>query len=285
VIFPEFDPVLLQIGPFALRWYALAYIAGIGLGWWWGRRLAEPRLWGGAEPPITKAQVDDFVLWIAVGIILGGRLGYVLFYQPTLFVSDPLQVLRVWEGGMSFHGGFLGVCIATAVFARVNKVDILRLGDMVAPCVPFGLFFGRLANFINGELWGRVTESPFGMVFCNGRLLEQYGGACPAGPLPRHPSQLYEAALEGVVLFLILFWATHLARLLPRKGAVTGLFLVFYGIFRVAVETVREPDKGLENPFGIGLTMGMALSIPMILVGLVLLLRARPAPSTPPQPA
>ena len=280
MIFPDFDPVLLQIGPFALRWYALAYIGGIGLGWWWGRRLAEPKFWGPAGPPINKTQVDDFVLWVALGIILGGRVGYMLFYQPSVLLREPLQVLQIWNGGMSFHGGFLGVVIATVIFSLRNKVDMLRLGDMVAPCVPFGLFFGRLANFVNAELWGRVTDAPWGMVFCNERLLQAYQGACPAGPLPRHPSQLYEAALEGVLLFLILLWATDRAKLLQRRGAVTGLFLIGYSVFRTIVETMREPDATVF--FGV-LTTGQALSLPMFLVGLWLLVRARPVPA--PQPA
>jgi phosphatidylglycerol:prolipoprotein diacylglycerol transferase len=273
VTFPDFDPVLLQIGPFALRWYALAYIAGIGLGWWWGRRLADRRFWGAAGPPITKEQVDDFVLWVALGIILGGRLGYVLFYSPGTIVREPLAVLQIWNGGMSFHGGFLGVVIATVIFSLRHKVDMLRLGDMVAPCVPFGLFFGRMANFVNAELWGRVTDAPWGVVFCNERLLQTYGGTCPAGPLPRHPSQLYEAALEGVALFLILYWATHIAKLLPRRGTTTGLFLVGYAVFRSLVELVREPDA----PVVLGLlTMGQTLSLPMLLVGLWLIARAKP---------
>jgi phosphatidylglycerol---prolipoprotein diacylglyceryl transferase len=261
VPFPDFDPVLLQIGPFALRWYALAYIAGIALGWWWGRRLSDERLWAG-PPPLSKAQVDDFVLWVAFGIILGGRLGYVLFYHPEWIISDPLAAVRIWDGGMSFHGGFLGVAVATAIFALRHGVDMLSLGDLVAPCVPFGLFFGRIANFINGELWGRPTDVPWGIVFPTG------------GPEPRHPSQLYEAALEGVVLFLILAWAVYGARWLPRRGAVTGLFLVFYGLFRILVEMVREPDAHLQDlPFD--LTMGMILSVPMVLVGAWLLARSR----------
>ena len=272
--FPDFDPVLLQLGPFALRWYALAYVAGIALGWWWGRVSADERLWAG-RPPIDKAQVDDFVLWVAFGIIVGGRLGYVLFYHPAWLWTQPLEALKIWDGGMSFHGGFIGVALATVIFARRNKVDILRLGDMVAPCVPFGLFFGRIANFINGELWGRTTDSSFGVIFCNERILAAYNGICPAGVVPRHPSQLYEAALEGVVLFLILNWAVFVARWLPRRGAVAGLFLTFYGLFRIAVETVREPDAHLRGLFPLDLTMGMLLSVPMVLAGLWLLSRAR----------
>ena len=261
--FPDFDPVLFQIGPFALRWYALAYIAGIALGWWWGRRLSEARFWPGTTPALTKGQVDDFVLWVAFGIILGGRIGYVLFYHPEWLVEEPLSALMIWEGGMSFHGGFLGVCAAVIGYALRNRIDLLKLADQTAPCVPFGLLFGRLANFINGELWGRPTDLPWGVVFPNG------------GPFARHPSQLYQAALEGLALLLILLWATHRAKLLPRRGAVTGLFLTFYAVFRIAAETVREPDLHLQGAFPFGLTMGMILSLPMLLAGLWLLARAR----------
>lgn len=281
--FPDFDPIIVQLGPFALRWYALAYVAGIALGWWWGRVLAaNPRIWSPEAPPLTKLQVDDYVLWVALGVIVGGRLGYVLFYHPGLFLSDPLAVLQIWEGGMSFHGGFIGVALAVTGFAWRNKVSLLRLADMTAPCVPFGLFFGRVANFVNAELWGRPTDGPWGVVFCNERL-SQIG--CPAGLIPRHPSQLYEAALEGVVLFLILLWATHIARRLPHHGFVAGLFLLFYGLFRIAVETVREPDEHLAGLFPFDLTMGMLLSVPMVLAGLWLLLRARRVSAPAPQPA
>ena len=262
--FPDFDPVLLQIGPFALRWYALAYVTGIVLAWLYAVRLIKaPAIWNG-QPPATQPQIDDLVLWATLGIILGGRFGYVLFYRPDLFWTDPLEVLQIWNGGMSFHGGALGVLIAIAAFARVNGIDMVRLGDLVCPCVPFGLFFGRVANFINGELWGRPTDLPWGVIF-------------PGAPdgLPRHPSQLYEAALEGVVLFLILRWATHGAKLLPRRGMVAGLFLLFYGLFRIAVEFLREPDQHLPNALRDYATLGMLLSVPMVLAGAWLIARAR----------
>lgn len=263
--FPEFDPVIFQIGPFALRWYALAYVVGIVLGWLYGVRLIKtPALWRGGQPPATQPQIDDLILWITLGVILGGRIGYVLFYRPDLFWTNPLEVLQIWNGGMSFHGGALGVIIAVAVFARLNKIDLLRLGDVVAPCVPFGLFFGRIANFINGELWGRPTDAPWGVIFPS----SQDG-------LPRHPSQLYEAALEGVVLFVILRWATHRAGHLARPGMVTGLFLLFYGVFRIAVEFLREPDSHLPDALRGYATLGMLLSIPMVLAGLWLIARAR----------
>ena len=276
--FPEFDPVLVQIGPFAVRWYALAYVAGIILGWRYGVGLTRNlKLWRGTRPTATPTQIDDFALWVTLGIILGGRLGYILFYMipqdPGVLARDPLALLRIWEGGMSFHGGFLGVCLAVVLYARRNAIDLVRLGDLTAPCVPFGLFFGRLANFVNGELWGRSTTVPWGIVFPRG------------GPSPRHPSQLYEAALEGVALFVILRLATHVSKLLPRKGTVSGLFLLFYGLFRVSLESVREPDVGMPA-FPFGLTMGTLLSLPMILAGAALILWSRrPEALAPPAPA
>jgi len=275
VPFPDFDPVIVQFGPFALRWYALAYVAGIVLGWLYAVRLLKtPAIWRGLTPPATQAQIDDLILWVTLGVIVGGRLGYVLFYRPDLFWTDPIQVLQVWNGGMSFHGGALGVILAAAGYARAQKIDPLRLGDLIAPCVPFGLFFGRVANFINGELWGRPTDAPWGVVF---------PGA--PGAEPRHPSQLYEAALEGVVLFLILRWATHGAKLLPRRGMTTGLFLLFYGLFRISVEFFREPDSHLPDVLRDYATPGMLLSIPMVLAGLWLIARARRAPAPEAAPA
>jgi phosphatidylglycerol:prolipoprotein diacylglycerol transferase len=273
VPFPKFDPVLVHIGPLAIRWYALAYIAGILLGWrYCARLIRDAKLWPPAAPPATALQIDDLVLWITLGVILGGRVGYILFYGRGQFENDPMEMLRLWHGGMSFHGGFLGVIAAIVIFALVNRIDMLRLGDLIAPCVPIGLFFGRLANFINGELWGRPTSLPWGIVF-------------PSAPdaLPRHPSQLYEAGLEGIVLFVILRWATHRARWLPRKGAMVGLFMLFYGVFRISLENVRNPDIGMPT-FPLGLTMGMILSIPMVLVGLTLVVLAVSKP-LPPAPA
>lgn len=272
--FPEFDPVLVQLGPFAIRWYALAYVAGILLGWRYALQLIRNDwVWGGGKPPVTAQQIDDLVLWLTLGIIGGGRLGYVLFYQPAMIWETPLEIFALWNGGMSFHGGFLGVVLAIVVYARRNAIDMLALGDLVAPAVPIGLFFGRIANFINGELWGRPTDAPWGVVFCNDRIAAAYGG-CPAGLEPRHPSQLYEAALEGIALFALLRWATHVERLFPRRGVVTGLFMLGYGISRALLETVREPDSFMPD-FPLGLTMGMVLSIPMILAGGWLLWRAR----------
>jgi phosphatidylglycerol:prolipoprotein diacylglycerol transferase len=276
VPFPDFDPILFQIGPFAIRWYALAYVAGILLGWRYATSLVRTgKLWGGRTPPVTIPQIDDLILWVTLGVILGGRLGYVLFYSPSLIWTDPLEVLKVWHGGMSFHGGLIGVTLALVGFARVNKVELLRLSDLVAPCVPIGLFFGRIANFINGELWGRPTDAPWAVVFPAG------------GPQARHPSQLYEAALEGLALFIILRIATHKALWLQRRGALTGLFLLGYAVFRMSLEAVREPDAFMPD-FPLGMTMGMLLSLPMALAGFYLIwrgLREDPAPVAADEPA
>ena len=260
--FPVVDPVLVQLGPFAVRWYALAYIAGLVLGWWAAARLvSRDALWPANRPPVTRAQLDDFLLWATLGIVLGGRLGYVLFYNLGYYIENPADALAVWHGGMSFHGGLLGMVAAIVLFARRNGVPILQLADAIAVVVPIGLFFGRIANFINAELWGRVTDVPWGVVFPNG------------GPEPRHPSQLYEAALEGVVLFLVL--QVLVARGgLKRPGLVTGAFLIGYGLARMLVETVRVPDEQVGYLFG-PLTMGMLLSLPMVLVGLVFVVLAR----------
>ena len=272
--FPNFDPAVFHIGAFALRWYALAYVAGILLGWRYAVLLVKnPKLWGGREPTLTPAQIDDLILWITLGIIVGGRLGSILFYSTSTIWKEPLEIFKIWHGGMSFHGGALGVLLALAVFAWRNRLDPLRLGDIAAAATPIGLFFGRIANFINGELWGRVTHVPWAIIFCNPRLAQENRGVCAAGTEPRHPSQLYEAALEGVILFLILRWATHNRHWLQRNGAVVGLFLASYGIFRISLENVRNPDIGMPD-FPLGLTMGMMLSIPMVLAGAFLVWRA-----------
>jgi phosphatidylglycerol:prolipoprotein diacylglycerol transferase len=299
VPFPNIDPIVhigpwalsfgpwhvgaLTLGPLAIRWYALAYVAGILLGWRYATGLLKnDRLWARRGAPFTPLQMDDLILWIALGVIVGGRLGHVIFYTPAMLTTDFLGIFRVWEGGMSFHGGVIGVSIAMILFSWRNKLDLLRVADVVAATYPIGHFLGRIANFINGELWGRVTNRPWGMVFCNEQIIKTYG-SCPAGSLPRHPSQLYEAAFEGLVLFLILRWATHGAKLGNRRGVITGIFVLFYGLFRIAIEKVREPDAGMPN-FPYGLTMGMILSIPMVLGGLYLIWRGmrEPAPDEPP---
>ncbi len=271
--FPNFDPVLIHIGPIAIRWYALAYIAGIVLAWRYGVALCRnPKLWRGTAPIATDREIDDLVLWITLAILIGGRLGSVLFYNTSLIWTDPLEIFKPWHGGMSFHGALIAVVIALLWFSKVHNVNVVRLGDLTAPCVPFGLFFGRLANFVNGELWGRPTTLPWGIIFPR------------AGPEPRHPSQLYEAGLEGIALFLILRYGTHVAKRLPRRGALTGLFLTFYGLFRISLENVREPDRGMPD-FPFGLTMGMILSIPMVLAGLTFLYYStRPGALAPPAP-
>ncbi|ABS63876.1 prolipoprotein diacylglyceryl transferase [Parvibaculum lavamentivorans DS-1] len=268
--FPDIDPVLIQIGPFAIRWYALAYIAGLILGWRYVVALTQtPRIWPGAAP-VTKLDVDDALLWAALGVIVGGRLGYVLVYNPAYFASHPLEIFYVWQGGMSFHGGAFGVLIAMIFFARSRGIAPLAMTDMVSAAAPIGLLFGRLANFINAELWGRVTDAPWGVIFPNG------------GPLPRHPSQLYEAALEGILLFFLLRLLTHRFDVLKKPGVVTGLFVAGYGAARTVVEFFREPDQQIGYLLGGWLTMGMVLSIPMVIVGVGLawhFSNAKPAPA------
>lgn len=249
--FPNIDPVALSIGPLDIRWYALAYLAGILGGWFYGLYLA--RRDPGLRP--TKLEIDDFIPWAVLGVIGGGRLGYVLFYQPGLYLSDPLAALRLWEGGMSFHGGALGVIIALIVYAKVKSIPLLRLTDIACASVPLGLMFGRLANFINGELFGRVTDAPVGMVFPHG------------GELPRHPSQLYEAFFEGLVLFLVLAALYHMPKVRHRPGIVTGVFLAGYGVARFVIEYYREPDYYLGLFWNV-LSMGQILCLPMITLGL-----------------
>ncbi len=258
--FPAFDPVIVSIGPFAIRWYALAYIGGILLGWLYARALIRTgQLWGG-KPPLTLLDLDDFVLWVTLGIILGGRLGYVLFYNPAHFAAHPLEIVQLWKGGMSFHGGFLGCVAAVALFGYKRKIPILSLGDLTCAAGPIGIFLGRLANFINGELWGRASDVPWAMVFPGG------------GPLPRHPSQLYEAALEGLLLFIILGLLVRRGGL-QRPGLVIGAFALCYGVARMISEFFREPDAQLGFLWG-GLTMGMLLSIPLMLFGIILIAMA-----------
>jgi phosphatidylglycerol:prolipoprotein diacylglycerol transferase len=256
LVHPDFDPVAFSLGPLQVRWYGLMYLLGFVAGWLLGRyRAARPASgW-------TREQVDDLVFFIALGVILGGRIGYVVFYNFAAFLDNPLMLFKVWEGGMSFHGGLLGVLLAMGVYARKVKKGYFEVTDFIAPLITPGLFFGRIGNFINGELWGRVSDVPWAMVF----------HTPGAGPLPRHPSQLYQAALEGVALFLILWFYSAKPR--PTM-AVSGLFLLCYGIFRFAVEFVREPDAHIGYlAFG-WLTMGQLLSLPMILFGVVFLVWA-----------
>ena len=255
--YPEINPVLVSIGPFSVRWYALAYIVGILAGWYYARIIiASKRLWGGPAP-LTVTDFDDFIIWITLGIILGGRIGYVLFYNLGYFAANPLEIFALWTGGMSFHGGIIGCIVVTVLFALRRGIPVLSLGDVTLAVAPIGLFLGRLANFINGELWGRPTDVPWAMVFPSG------------GPFPRHPSQLYEATLEGLFLLVVLGLMVRLGAL-KRPGLVTGTFAVAYGIVRIFCEFFREPDPQLGFLWG-GLTMGMLLSIPLILAGLVAL--------------
>ncbi len=253
--FPHIDPVLISIGPLAVRWYALAYIVGIIAGWIYARAIiASPKLWGG-RAPLTVEQYDDFIVWITLGIILGGRIGYVLFYNFPHFREHPVEILQLWNGGMSFHGGVLGSALAVVLFALRRGISILSLGDVTLAVAPIGLFLGRLANFINGELWGRPSDMPWAMIFPTG------------GPVPRHPSQLYEAALEGLLLLAVLGVLVRCGAL-KRPGLVSSSFAIGYGVLRIFCEFFREPDAQLGFLWG-GLTMGMLLSVPLIAAGVI----------------
>ena len=284
--FPEISPEIFSIevfgATFALRWYALAYIAGLLIGWRLVLRLIRtPRLWA-EGPPMNEDQLERLLTWVILGVILGGRLGFVLFYQPAYYLENPGQILRVWEGGMSFHGGFLGVMTAMIAFCLKERIRILPVADLLAVATPPGLFLGRIANFINAELWGRPTTLPWGVAFPG-----EAAQTCPGieGICARHPSQLYEAGMEGLLLFLLLTVLVWRRGWLRWPGAITGTFLSGYGIARFIVEFVRQPDAQFVtegNPLGLaweiggyGLTMGQMLSLPMILVGLALIRQAR----------
>ena len=259
------SPVALDLGFFELRWYSLAYLAGIFVGYWYLLKLIKQ-----PGAPMARRHADDMVFYAALGIILGGRLGYVLFYNPGYYLENPLDILKLWDGGMSFHGGVLGTTLGILYLARKEGLPWLRMHDYVACCVPFGLFFGRLANFVNHELWGAPTNVPWAV-----RFPEVVAGLTALGP-PRHPSQLYEAALEGIVLFLILAWMFWRTEARYQPGKLVGAFIFFYGIFRFAIEFVREPDTQLvEFAEATGLHMGQWLSLPMILGGLYLMLTAK----------
>jgi len=264
IAFPMIDPVLFEIGPVAIRWYSLAYIAGLVLGWRYMIWLARQK---GA---LVKPQdADDFLVWAVFGVILGGRLGYVLFYKPAYYFANPSEIIQTWEGGMSFHGGFLGVLVATLLFCRLRKIRFWAFVDLAAMVAPIGLFFGRLANFTNGELWGRTTDVAWGVIFPG------------AGPYPRHPSQIYESILEGLVLLVILHLVWRRKSLRSKPGILSGTFLIGYGVSRVIVEFFRQPDAYLGYLFA-GATMGQLLSIPMIIAGIWLISYAQKRPPARP---
>jgi phosphatidylglycerol---prolipoprotein diacylglyceryl transferase len=291
--YPVIDPDIFRfgpyaiggwsVGPFAVRWYALAYIAGLIIGWRYCMALAK------RPPQVARVQdIDDFLVWATLGVVLGGRTGYVLFYNLEHYLQHPIEIFFLWRGGMSFHGGALGVCIAIALFCRQRKINLLCFADIISCAVPIGLFFGRIANFINDELWGRVTDVPWAMIFPTGAVspaevpLSLLKFCQPATLFdgsaglncPRHPSQLYEAALEGLVLFSVLWLCQHRG-LRQRPGAVSGVFLIGYGLARITVEFFRQPDPQLGFLFG-GITMGQLLSVPLLFIGAWLVLRAKP---------
>jgi phosphatidylglycerol:prolipoprotein diacylglycerol transferase len=259
-VFPNFDPVAFSVGPLVIRWYALAYIAGIVLAW-------RYVLWLTAKPPrlLSRDNCDDLVTWCTVGIILGGRLGQVLLWEPGYYFSHPLEIVQIWKGGMAFHGGLIGVILAMFLYARAKKIRFFAVADPIAAATPIGLLLGRLANFINGELWGRVTDVPWGMIFPN------------AGPEPRHPSQLYEATLEGVLLFIALFLLARRESMRNKVGTLSGTFLIGYAIARVIGEQFREPEVVLST----SITWGQWLSLPMFLYGAYLVWSAKPVPPRP----
>ena len=272
--FPQIDPALFTIAlggfEFSLRWYALAYIAGLVLGWrLMVRLMRRPQLWPGDKAPMTPAQPEELLTWMILGVILGGRLGYVVFYNPGYFFDHPAEILQVWQGGMSFHGGFIGVIVSLILFARTRGMPLLQAGDAVALAAPVGLFFGRLANFINGELWGRVTDVPWAMVFP------------AAGPEARHPSQLYEAGLEGLLLGAVMWGLALKGGWLKRPGSVIGVFFIGYGLARSVVENFRQWDAQLGYMIESGsarLTMGQMPPLPTVALGLGFISDARRRP-------
>lgn len=285
--FPDLSPELFSISlfgfEFALRWYALAYIAGLLIAWRLGvAAVRRAHLWPNHQPPMTPRQIEDLLTWIILGVILGGRLGFVLFYQPGYYLQNPAQILRIWEGGMAFHGGLIGVVLAAWIYTVRQGIPRLQAADLIAHTVPPGLLLGRVSNFINAELWGRPTDLPWGVAF-PGNLAQ----LCPGveGICARHPSQLYEAVLEGLILGVVLLWLVYQRQALRYPGIVSGVFFAGYGIGRFIVEFARQPDPQFiapGNPLGlawhingIGLTMGQILSLPMIALGLWLVLRAR----------
>lgn len=264
--FPDIDPVALSIGPLSIKWYGISYVVSILLGWFYARKLVQtPRLWNNQQPPMSLVDLDDFVLWAAIGIVAGGRIGYILFYDFATILAQPLRALEIWNGGMSFHGGITGTAIAMILFSRRRGIAMWSLFDVVSTVCVTGLFLVRLANFINGELWGKITSLPWAVVFPGQE------------PFARHPSQLYEAGLEGLLTGLVLAFLVFRRDGLKTPGFVTGVFVSLYAASRIAVEFVREPDAQLGYLLGGWLTMGMLLSLPMLLLGLWAIWRARRA--------
>ncbi|MEM1374749.1 MAG: prolipoprotein diacylglyceryl transferase [Pseudomonadota bacterium] len=287
--FPEISPEIFSITlfgmTFALRWYAMAYIAGILIAWWMAARAVRNRALWPAEPPANPEQIGDLVTWVILGVIAGGRLGFVLFYEPAYYVANPLEIPAVWQGGMSFHGGFLGVVIAALIYCRRQGLPLLPIADVMALTTPPAIALGRGANFINGELWGRPTDAPWGVIFPGAAAQDCPAASGVAGLCARHPSQLYEAALEGVLLALVLLWVVYRRRAFFSPGLTLGLFVGGYGAARFVVEFFRQADAQFitpDNPWGwvlslgpVGLTMGQLLSLPMILVGAAFIVAAR----------
>jgi phosphatidylglycerol:prolipoprotein diacylglycerol transferase len=279
LVFPDIDPVLVHLGPVSIRWYAIAYIAGIVLAWLYVRSLvAKTSLWSVPDsgiPITTKTHIDDFIVWATLGVLVGGRLGFVVFYEllkhPEELMAAPWRAFYVWQGGMNFHGGLIGVILATVLFCRRHRIDVVRFGDAIACAVPFGLGFGRIANFINAEIWGKVSHVPWAIIPCNDRIRAANGGTCPYGEEPRLPVQLYEAVLEGLVLFVVLVIATRVFKGLRRPGLATGLFLIVYAAFRIFVEVMYRDS---DNKLGGGWTLGIVLSVPMPIIGLAFLWNA-----------
>jgi phosphatidylglycerol---prolipoprotein diacylglyceryl transferase len=264
--FPDINPVAFELGPISIKWYGLSYMAGLLIGWWYIRKLlTTPHIWAGGKAPFAVDQVDDLLMYMTIGVIVGGRLGSVLFYEPGYYLKHPIEILQTWKGGMAFHGALVGCGVAIALFARKHGVSVWSSMDLCAAAVPIGLFFGRFANFINGELFGRPTTMPWGMVFKNAATT--FPQFADIEPTPRHPSQLYEAFSEGLLLFIVLRVLTHVLGGLKRPGLVVGTFLVGYAIARSTCEMFRQPDPSHAFTSGL-LTPGITYSIPMLLLGL-----------------
>ncbi len=264
IILPVIDPVALELGPIAVKWYGLAYMVSLLLGWYYAKKLAaNQQIWGG-KSPVKPAQFDDLLIWITLGVVVGGRLGYVLFYNPVYFFHNPSQIVATWNGGMSFHGGLIGSFLAIWMYSKRHNLPLLSVLDIASAVAPLGFLFGRMANFVNGELWGRVSDVPWAMVFPNPE----------AGGVPRHPSQLYEAALEGLLLLIILWVMTHRKGAFLKPGLVTGTMVLGYGLARIFVENFRQFDEGVGLMIG-PFTPGMIYSVPMVLLGGWLIWRAR----------